>query len=69
MTKSNLKSINKKIKEIEELKRSMSDLRDKIRDTHDELEGLLYSIDSADTEITEGLRLVEVGIDSLNQYV
>jgi predicted nuclease with TOPRIM domain len=69
MTKADIKSIEKKIKEIEKLKESLSGLRDKIREAHEELECLLESVDTADSDISMGISLIKDGIDSISQYV
>lgn len=55
--------------ELELKKNALGKIRDEIRDTKDELSQLLYSIEEGESYITEGMSLIETGLDHLSEEV
>ena len=65
----NIKKAIKLAKALEAKKDKLAKLRDEMRDLVDEYDDILDSVKDADSDFTNALESLNVGIDSLSQYL
>lgn len=64
-----LRALRRQIDAIKEAQRDVEFARDTLRDAYSDAEDILEDLDMGETEIANGLRLIEDGIDTYSRHI
>jgi ABC-type transporter Mla subunit MlaD len=69
MTKREQQQVTRLLATIQAKTVKVAKLRDELRAIHEDLEGIIDSLNTGVADIEDGARQIESGIDTLSQYV